>query len=52
MAKIELYGSAACPFTSEMREWLEFRNREFEEYDVDADSEALARLRSRNESKG
>jgi glutaredoxin 3 len=27
-----------------MREWLEWKNREFEEYDVDADSEALARM--------
>ena len=44
MARTELYGSASCPFTSEMRAWLEFRNRDFEEYDVDADPDALARM--------
>jgi glutaredoxin len=44
MAKIELYGSAGCPFTQEMREWLEWHRREFEEYDVEADPDALARM--------
>jgi glutaredoxin len=44
MAKVELYGTAACPHTREMREWLEWKNREFEEYDVDADPDALARM--------
>ena len=44
MAKIELYGSAGCPFTQEMREWLEWHRREFDEYDVEADADALARL--------
>jgi glutaredoxin 3 len=44
MAKTELYGTAGCPYTREMREWLEWKNREFEEYDVDADPEALARM--------
>lgn len=44
MAKIELYGTASCPFTQEMREWLEWKNLEFEEYDVDADAEAFARM--------
>jgi len=44
MAKIELYGSAGCPFTQEVREWLEWRKREFDEYDVEADPEALARM--------
>jgi glutaredoxin len=28
-----------------MREWLEWNGREFIEYDVDADSEALKRMR-------
>jgi glutaredoxin len=46
MPKTELYGSASCPYTQEMREWLEWRKREFEEYDVDADPEALARMRA------
>jgi glutaredoxin len=44
MPKTELYGSAGCPFTQEMREWLEWHKREFDEYDVEADADALARL--------
>ena len=45
MAKLELYGTARCPHTQEMREWLEWQRREFVEYDVDADSVARQRLR-------
>jgi glutaredoxin len=45
MAKLELYGTASCPFTSEMRAWLEWKGSEFTEYDVDADSEARERMR-------
>lgn len=45
MAKIELYGTARCPHTQEMREWLEWQRREFEEYDVEADSAARHRMR-------
>ncbi len=45
MEKTELYGTASCPYTQEMREWLEWNGREFIEYDVDADSEALKRMR-------
>ena len=44
MAQFELYGSSACPYTAEMREWLEWRRVEFVEYDVDADSEARERM--------
>ena len=44
MALFELYGSPACPYTTEMREWLEWRRAEFVEYDVDADSEARDRM--------
>lgn len=44
MARFELYGSPGCPYTSEMREWLEWRRAEFVEYDVDADAEARARM--------
>ena len=40
----ELYGTASCPFTREMREWLEWNGREFEEYDVEHDPEALTRM--------
>jgi glutaredoxin len=45
MAKLELYGTASCPYTQEMREWLEWRRCEFEEYDVEADPEAMERMR-------
>jgi mycoredoxin len=44
MAKNELYGTASCPYTQEMRDWLEWRGREFVEYDVEADDEALKRM--------
>lgn len=46
MAKLELFGAARCPYTLEMREWLEFGCRDFEEYDVEADPQARARLRA------
>jgi len=42
--KTELYGTASCPYTRDMREWLEWSGREFAEYDVDADSDALHRM--------
>ena len=42
---LELFGSAGCPYTREMREWLELSRRDFIEFDVEADSSALARLR-------
>lgn len=45
MATIELFGTARCPHTAEMREWLEFRRKNFIEYDVEADPEARERLR-------
>jgi glutaredoxin len=43
---LELYGSSTCPYTQEMRESLEWRNRDFREYDVETDKEANARLRA------
>jgi glutaredoxin 3 len=46
MPDLELYGASGCPYTREMREWLEWTGREFVEYDVDADAEARARLRT------
>jgi glutaredoxin len=46
MAKVELFGSASCPHTREMREWLEWRGAEFVEYDVETDPGALNRMRS------
>ena len=45
MPKTELYGTASCPYTRDMREWLEWNGRDFEEYDVEADPEALKRMR-------
>jgi glutaredoxin len=42
---LELFGSAGCPYTQEMREWLEFSRREFVEFDVDLDATAFARMR-------
>ena len=46
MAKLELYGTRTCPYTQEMREWLEFRGTEFVEFDVDDDREARERIRA------
>ncbi len=45
MPTLELFGTAGCPQTTEMREWLEWRGREFLEYDVEVDGEALRRMR-------
>ena len=45
MAKLELYGTARCPHTQEMREWLEWQHRDFVEYDVEADLAARHRMR-------
>ena len=44
MAKLELFGSSSCPYTRELREWLEWKDCEFVEYDVETDSEARARM--------
>ena len=30
MPNLELYGTASCPYTSEMREWLEWKGSEFD----------------------
>jgi mycoredoxin len=46
VAKLELYGTRSCPYTQEMREWLEFRGTEFVEFDVDDDREARERIRA------
>lgn len=43
MKRLEIYGSASCPYTREMREWLEWQGRSFLEYDVEADAEARRR---------
>ena len=44
MPKLELYGTARCPYTSEMREWLEWKRSEFTEYDIEADADARERM--------
>ena len=44
MARYELFGTASCPYTQEMREWLEWKRRDFVEYDVEADDDARTRL--------
>jgi glutaredoxin len=46
MARLELYGSSGCPYTEEMRQWLQWNRREFVEYDLETDSDAQLRLRS------
>ena len=45
MARLELYGTAGCPYTQDMREWLEWSRRDFQEYDVEADPAARDRMR-------
>jgi mycoredoxin len=42
---LELFGTASCPHTREMREWLEWRGCDFLEYDVEANRDALVRMR-------
>jgi len=45
MPSLELYGTAGCPYTSEMREWLEWKGSEFTEYDIEIDVQARERMR-------
>jgi glutaredoxin len=45
VARLELYGTARCPHTSELREWLERKRSDFVEYDVEADPAARNRMR-------
>ena len=45
MTKYELYGTSSCPYTRDMREWLELRRADFSEYDVETDPAARQRLR-------
>ncbi len=44
MKTLELYGTASCPYTREVREWLEWRRCDFVEYDVEVDPEAFQRM--------
>jgi len=45
VTKLELFGTARCPHTGEMREWLEWKRTPFVEYDVEADPAARSRMR-------
>jgi len=42
--KFELFGTRSCPYTGEMREWLEWKGYDYVEYDVDVDHDARARM--------
>jgi glutaredoxin len=46
VARPELYGTARCPYTEEIRDWLEWKRSEFVEYDVETDAEARGRMRA------
>ena len=50
MATIELFGTANCPYTQELREWLAWTRRDFKEYDIEADPQARARMNSLDSS--
>lgn len=45
MKHVELYGTSGCPYTRDMREWLELRGADFTEYDVETDRAARDRMR-------
>jgi glutaredoxin len=45
VARLELFGTARCPHTQEMREWLQWKGSEFVEYDVERDPVARQRMR-------
>lgn len=45
MASLELYGTARCPYTQELRDWLEWLGQEFVEFDVESDRDARRRMR-------
>jgi len=46
MPVYELFGTASCPYTQELRDWLDFKRRDFIEYDVEVDSDAFQRMRA------
>ena len=45
MNRLELYGTPDCPYTRDMRDWLELRGSDFVEYDVERDRDARERMR-------
>ncbi|MBV8809113.1 MAG: glutathione S-transferase N-terminal domain-containing protein [Acidobacteriaceae bacterium] len=46
MPNFELFGAASCPFTRELREWLDWKGCDFIQYDVEADANALERMQA------
>jgi mycoredoxin len=40
----ELYGTRGCPYTRELRDELDWQERDFVEYDVELDPQALRRV--------
>jgi glutaredoxin len=46
MPTFELFGTAGCPYTGELRDWLELRHVAFAEFDVEVDPEARRRMRT------
>ena len=44
MPRYELFGTASCQYTREMREWLEWKGCDFDEHDVETDAAARTRL--------
>jgi glutaredoxin len=42
----ELFGTAGCPYTRELRDWLELRGVPFAEFDVETDLDARQRMRA------
>jgi glutaredoxin 3 len=45
MSRFELFGTSTCPYTRDMRDWLEARRVDFVEYDVELEPDARARMR-------
>ncbi|MFL6448175.1 MAG: Uxx-star family glutaredoxin-like (seleno)protein [Bryobacteraceae bacterium] len=44
MPNFELFGSSSCPYTEELRDWLEWKGHDFMEYNVEVDADALKRM--------
>lgn len=51
MVRLELYGSAGCPYTEELREKLRWERRAFTEYNVEVNAEARARMLALTDGK-
>jgi glutaredoxin 3 len=43
-ARYELFGTRSCPYTRELREWLDWKGHDYVEFDVEADAAALDRM--------